>query len=171
MPSMTLGTMLASVLQFVVIIGILSPVLVLVTVGGGGVLTPGFAASFNGVVTNSSNFFVNPNGPLQVGLSQQTAANAKGLDGGAGVLSNIGGLAFIPAAFGDFINLMFRSPAILLAMFSTLLTPGAVGSGAYIDISLIASMTIISGTFMAYCVAIFAMKLMTPIVKTEMEDV
>lgn len=171
MPSMTFGTMISSIVQFIVIVGILTPVLLLTTVGGGGVLTPGFAASFNGVVTNSSNFFVNPTGALQVGLSQETVANANGIAGGAGVLSSIGGLAFIPAAFGEFINLMYRSPGIMLAMFSTLLTPGAVGSGAYVNLSLIASMTIISGAFMAYCVAIFAMKLITPIVKTEVEDV
>lgn len=171
MPSMTIGTMLASVLQFIVIVGVLAPVLLLTTVGGGGVLTPGFAASFNGVVTNSSGFFVNPNGDLQSGLSSITAQNANGLAGGAGVLSSLGGLAFIPAAFGSFINLLFRSPGIMLAMFSTLLTPGAVGSGAYVNLSLIASMTIISGAFMAYCIAIFAMKLMTPITKVEIEDV
>ena len=84
MPSMTIGTMLASVLQFIVIVGVLAPVLLLTTVGGGGVLTPGFAASFNGVVTNSSGFFVNPNGDLQSGLSTITAQNANGLAGGAG---------------------------------------------------------------------------------------
>jgi hypothetical protein len=167
---MTLGTMLTSIVQFIVIVGILAPVLTLTTIGGGGVLTPGFAASFNDVIANTTNYYVNPNGPLEIGFNNVTTQTQNGLAVG-GALSSIGGLAFIPAGFGLFINLMWNSPQLMLRMFSTLLTPGAAGSGAYITLSVIASMDIISACFLAYCVGVMVMKIMTPISKVEIEDV
>ena len=90
-PSMTFGTVIVSILQFIVIVGILSPVLLATTNTGASVVPFGYANSLNSTISNSSTFVLNPKGALQVGLINSTQNNAQALNGIAGFASTLGG--------------------------------------------------------------------------------
>lgn len=171
MPSTTIGATVASVLQFIAVMLMLTVVLNARTTTGNGVLPPGVATNVTGLLNNESNAYLNTSPSsntiihIRANLGAQTNQTSGSLSN-IGVLSQLSGLAFIPAAFGLFITTMFQLPNTMITIVNTLLTqPGNVNN--LIGFSVLA----MSGCLMSYYVIIFSMKLVSPISKTEIEDV
>lgn len=163
-PVVTLGSTIASVLQFIVVVGILVPALATHTQTGAGIVPGNYLQHLNGTIGYLNQSFITPTGAnsLQQQMSGVISASANAIN--PGILQSLGGLAFIPAAFGAFMNSMWNLPGVVINLFSSIFT----NTGAVI---LPFSMFLISAAFLSYFTMIFAFKLLTPITKVEIEDV
>lgn len=165
MPSITIGSTTASVIQFVVVMTILSTVLNTHTSSGAGILPIGTANELNGLVNATNQTFISTTSQnsLQTQLRGQYNYSANQIN--PGILQTLGGLAFIPAAFGQFMLTLWSIPRTMIFIFQTLLT----FQSPYVLLPF--SVMALSAGLMAYYVMFFVYKLFTPITKTEIEEI
>lgn len=171
-----MGSVVASILQFVVVVGILIPVMLTHTTSGqtifgqgnfinGNFIPANYVQHLNGTIQYINQSYLAVSGPnsLQQQMASVVTTSANNIN--PGILQTLGGLAFIPAAFGLFMNSIFNIPGTITSLWSSLVT----GQGAYVVLPF--SVLLLSGAITSYFVIIFAMKLITPITKVETEDV
>jgi len=164
-PSFTLGSALTSVFQFMAIMAIMGIMLNTKTTNGYGLLPENVLIHSAGLINVLNTTYINTTNPnsLTVQLTGQLYNSSNSIN--VGGLTQLGGLAFIPAAFGLFMQSIFQIPNTILLLFQTLFTL----QGAYVVLPF--SIMAISGIFMAYMVIEFVMKAFTPISKTEISDI
>lgn len=166
MPATTIGGVIASILQFLAVMFILSAVINLHTVNGNGIIPSNDLIPITGLVTLENNTYVSNISSnslvVQIRSIGQQSANSIATPS---ILQSIGGLAFIPAYFGQFMILLFNIPYSTVIIFTTLL------SDPNITTLLTFSAMALSAILMAYYIIIFVMKAITPISKVEVEDV
>lgn len=176
MVSFTLESTVVAVLQFMAVVGILLPVLLTHTQTGQTIFGQGNYVSGNFVAPNSIVHLQGTLGSLnqtyfvstgKYSLQQQMSnvvSNSSNIN--AGVLQNLGGLAFIPAAFGLFMNSIVSLPNTLFTIIGIIFS-GYLGAYVVVPVSIL----LISGVFATYFVVGFAWKVLTPITKVEIPDV
>lgn len=157
---------------------ILSVIINTHTSAGYAVLPFNSANTVSGLVMFENNTYINatPSSSSQIhirsNLANETNTSAGSLGNTAAILSSLGGLAFIPSAFGLMIETMQRIPGTLLAILNTLATlPQQSSQSGAITAVTAFCIIILSGALMSYYVIIFALKLVSPVLKTEAEDV
>lgn len=176
MPVVTLGSTIAAILQFIVVVGILMPAMLTHTQTGQTILGPGnfvngnfipanYVQHLNGTIAYLNQSYLSVSGPNSLQQQMATVVSNTASNINPGILQTLGGLAFIPSAFGFFMNAIYNEPGIIFSLFGSLLS----GQGAYIVLPF--SVFLISAAILSYFVIIYAMKLMTPISKVEIEDV
>ena len=165
MPSITIGSTTASVIQFVVVMTILSTVLNTHTTTGAGILPYNTANELNGLVNQTNQTFISTQSQNSLQTQLRTQYNYSANQINPGILQTLGGLAFIPAAFGSFMLTLWSIPRTMIFIFQTLLT----FQSPYVLLPF--SVMALSAGLMAYYVMFFVYKLFTPITKTEIEEI
>lgn len=165
--SLTIGSVLAALFQFLVISVLIVPLMA--------VSSPAqFAKTFNGTVAetelNITGTSYSLNGTQLAhnsqSLTQQIAVsgNQSGANVSTGTLSaGLGGLAFIPSALALFYKSMLNTPTVFIRLFSSLST-----AMTFLPFSI---MWIISIAFEGWLVVILVLKLFALITKTVPEEI
>lgn len=163
--NITFGSVLAGVFAWMLIMAFLVPMLVFHTAGGRAMVPGSYAVSLNGTVLMLNNTYVSQTSQnsLAVQLQAQTLSSANSITGTA--LQTIGGLAFIPAAFGLTMRSMLNIPGTIWNMFTSLLS----NTGEYIILPF--AIFGVTSLVMSYFIILFCLKGMTPITKTQMEEI
>ena len=170
MPNVTLGSTVSSVLQWLAVMIILSVVLNARTTTGNGLLPPGVQLNLGNVINTENTTYLNQSagGPVHLNIQQQISSQTANSANYAQLsyLQSLAGLAFIPAYFGQFMSMAFSIPGTIILIVQTLVTqPSSVS--AWFTFSAVA----LSSCMMAYYIIIFGFKVISPVVKTEIEEV
>lgn len=151
-PSITIGTMLAGFVQFIIFMLLLQPAINLVT-------PTSFQSQFYGLTNSTSN-------TLRQNVQNQLGLSANGTTGfGAVSLSNLntfGGVAFVYTDFLTLYRIVTNFPGMLFQLFA--------GDLNYLPISGIASIAILSIGIMSYMSIIIILKFIGFIQKNIPED-
>ena len=183
MPAFTLSSTIASILQFLAVMVVLSVVINTHTTSGAGVIpinigvncTAGplgdptnamcVGSSLNGTINLTSQNYLSTSN--QNSLTVQMGKVYAGSNNiNTGILQQFGGLAFIPAAFGAFMDALWNIPKTAISVFEM----AATFNGSYIPVLPFSAM-MLSGILMAYYVTEFVFKMLTPITKVEVGDI
>ena len=161
--SITVGGMLAGIVQFIVILTILSPIIQYSTPVA---FQSNFTATYypNGTI-NASGLLYKINTSLQQNLTlpfMHTVNNSTAVYQSAGYLQQFGGLAFIPLGLGSMYKSLIQAPKMIILIFGGLLSnPVLAGLGILVLLS-----TVIFG----YMTALLALKVMGWILKNNIEE-
>ena len=177
MPSLTLGTQIACILQFIVVIAILNSVLTYKTSTGMTVFGPGtfdaggnfiptnYLVHLNGTSNSLQQAYISSKNKSSFYLALQNQANTSaGSLSSPNVLTSLGGLAFLPSAFGQFMSSMLNVPNTISSFQTSIFTNTGV-------IVLPLVMAVISGALLAYVVIVDVAALFGIITKTQPLDI
>ena len=183
MPAFTLSSTIASILQFLAVMVVLSVVINTHTTSGAGVIpmntgvncTAGplgdptnamcIGSHLNGTINLTSQNYVSSENQnsLRVQMTKvYSGSNVINLP----LLQQFGGLAFIPAAFGAFMDALWNIPKTAISVFEM----AATFNGSYIAVLPFSAMAL-SGILMAYFVIEFVFKMLTPVTKVSVGDI
>lgn len=165
MPSFTIGSTFAAVLQFVVIVGVLIPMLITHTDLGGGVLPVNTINHLNGTMNMTNQSYIATSGQNSLRVQMGTAYNQSANNATAGSLQQLGGLAFIPSAWGKLMSVFYNMPGTVNTLITSLLN----FQSPYVIFPF--SVFVISAALMGYMTFMFILKGLTAITKVELEDV
>lgn len=116
MPSLTIGTITIAIVQFIVIMGMLSTPLSFCSTTNQCILPLQFRqVYFGNVNATTANFTSKIQVPIQGQANGTTGFNSITPN----VLQNFGGVAFIYTAFGAFMNSLINFPTMLYYIFTT----------------------------------------------------
>ena len=144
MPSLTIGTITIAIVQFIVIMGMLSAPLSFCSTTNQCILPLQFRqVYFGNVNATTANFTSKIQVPIQSQANGTTGFNSITPN----VLQNFGGVAFIYTAFGAFMNSLFNFPTMLYYIFTTAFTYPPlsliIGGGALLSIGILGYMIVL----------------------------
>jgi len=135
------------------------------TISGNGILPYNETVQLGAIINTSNGNVSITTDPHSLRVQMGTEFKNTARNVTPGVLSTLGGLAFIPSAFGQFMNSMWNIPGTMIRITESLLA----FKNPYVVFPF--SMMMITTALMTYYTIMIVMKMLTPITKSEIEEI